>query len=136
MARQQISSESLRSIAGAVLVGLGLHILFTNLDKVATHSRQIFGTGADAAFGLLPGVVLSVSHAARAYASNHQGFLLGIVRMLVSFWPALLVVFGTILLWDFTDKAKVLPTRGQCFQEITFKNKNNRCRFGRPSFDV
>jgi hypothetical protein len=135
MTRQQRPPEILKSVAGAALVGLGLHILFGNLDRVAAQLRQINGTGTEQALGILPSVVLEASQAARAYSSDHHGFLLGLLRMLISFWPALLVIVGTILLRNvFTEKA--LPVRDPQFQEITFKNKNSRCRFHRPSFDA
>ena len=39
MARPYGPSERLRSIAGGALIGLGLHILFGNLDRGAAHCR-------------------------------------------------------------------------------------------------
>ena len=59
---------------------------------------------------MLPSGVLAASQAAQAYALDHQGFLQGLLQILGSFWPLLLVIAGTILLRDaFTDKVKGLP---------------------------
>ncbi len=92
--------------------------------------------------GVLSSAVLAASQATQAYAFDHQGFLLGLLWMLVSFWPLLLVIVGAVLLQDaFTEKVRALPTSNQYFQHNPFKNnafKNNAtgCRFRCPSFDV
>ncbi|PYX61140.1 MAG: hypothetical protein DMG73_04645 [Acidobacteria bacterium] len=126
------SSESLRSIAGGTLVGLGLHILFGNLDRAAAPLRHILGTTAGEALGVLPSVVLAASQAVQAYGFHHQSFLQDVLRILVPFWPLLLVIVGMILLRDvFTDQVKSLPTPTKYFQ-----NKDTGCRFCCPSFDV
>jgi hypothetical protein len=147
MTRRHRPTERFRSIAGGALVGLGLHILSANLDRVAAQLSHLFGThlggnAAGEALGVLPSAVLASSQAAQAYAFDHQGFLLGLLWMLISFWPLLLVIVGTMLLRNaFTDKVKALPTPSQYFQRNAFKNKtfkNNStgCRFQCPSFDV
>ena len=147
MTKQRTSSESLRSIAGGALVGLGLHILSGNVGRVAAQLRHVVGPHfggptAGQTLGVLPSAVLASSQAAQAYAFDHQGFLLSLLQMLVSFWPLLLVIVGTILLRGaFTDKVKALPAPNQYFQKNAFKNKafkNNAtgCRFQCPSFDV
>ncbi len=132
MTRQHRSSESLRSIAGGMLVGLGLHILFGNLDRAAVPLRHALGTTAGEGLGIVPSVVLATSQAAQAYGFHHQSLLQGVVRMLVPLWPLLLVIAGTIILWDvFTDEIEALPTPRKYFQ-----TKDTRCRFCCPSFDV
>jgi len=137
MTRQHKTSESITAIAGGALVGLGLHILSGNLDTAADRLRYLLGNTAGDALGVLPSVVLASSQAAQACALDHHGFLQCFLRMLVSFWPLLLVVAGTVLLWDvFADKVKASPTPNQHFQKNTFKNKDTGCRFRRPSFDV
>ena len=75
MTRQLRSSESLRSIAGGMLVGLGLHILFGNLDRAAVPLRHALGTTAGEGLGIVPSVVLATSQAAQAYGFHHQSFL-------------------------------------------------------------
>ncbi len=137
MARPYGPSERLRSIAGGALIGLGLHILFGNLDRGAVQVRQLFGTTAGDALGAMPTAVLATSQAVQAYALDHQAFLLGLGRLLISFWPLLLVMVGTILLQDaLTDKIKASPAPANYFQNTIFKNKNTGCRFRCPSFDA
>jgi hypothetical protein len=137
MTRQHKTSESIRAIAAGALVGLGLHILSGNLDTAGDQLRHLLGNPRGDALGVLPSIVLASSQAAQAYALDHHGFLQCFLRMLLSFWPLLLVVVGTVLLWDvFADKGKASPTPNQSFQKNTFKNKDNGCRFRCPSFDV
>src|SRR4029077_7546146 len=137
MTRRHKTSESIKAIAGGALVGLGLHILSGNLDTAADQLRHLLGNTAGDALGVLPSVVLASSQAAQAHALDHQGFSLFFLRMLLSFWPLLLVVVGTVLLWDvFADNGKPSSTPNQYFQKNAFKNKDTGCRFHRPSFDV
>ena len=132
MARPYGPSERLRSIAGGALIGLGLHILFGNLDRGALQVRHLLGDSAGDALGALPTAVLAASQAVQAYASDHQAFLLGLGRLLISFWPLLLVMLGTILLQDaLTDKVKASPAPTNYFD-----NKDTGCRFRCPSFDA
>jgi len=137
MTRQHKTSESITAIAGGALVGLGLHILSGNLDTAADQWRHLLGNTAGDALGVLPSVVLASSQAAQAYGLDHHGFLQCFLRMLVSLWPLLLVVVGTVLLWDvFADKDKASPTPNQYFQKNAFTNRDTGCRFRCPSFDV
>ena len=132
MASQHRPSEGLKSIVGGVLVGLGLHILFGNLDRVAEQLQHMFGTPAWETLGALPSAVLAASQAMQAYGLDHQGFLQTLLWMLISFWPLLLVILGTVLLRDFfTERAKALPAPDKFLQ-----NKNMGCRFRAFSFDV
>jgi hypothetical protein len=131
MARRQKFSESFRSIAGSSLVGLGLHILFGNLDRITEQVQHLLGGNAGEALGVLPSSVLAASHAAQAYALDHQGFLQGLLPIFWSFWPLFLVIAGTVLLRDVvTDKVKGLPASKY------FQNKNTGCRFHCASFDA
>jgi len=137
MTRQHKTSESITAIAGGALVGLGLHILPGSLDTAADQLRHLLGNTAGDSLGVLPSVVLASSQAAQAYALDHHGFLQCFLRMLLLFWPLLLVVVGTVLLWDvFTDKDKASPTPNQYFRKNAFQNKDTGCRFRWPSFDV
>lgn len=116
MARERGRSERVRSIAGGALIGLGLHILFANLDSVAAYLRHLSGPTAGEALGVLPSVALATSQVVQAYALDHQGFLLGVLRMSVSFWPLLLVIVGTMCLRD-AVRDKVKPTPIKYFQK-------------------
>ena len=132
MTRQHRLSESFKSIAGAALVGLGLRLLWGNLDRAATQLSHLLGTDAGEMLGVLPSAVLASSQAVQAYALDRQVFLLGLLRMLVSFWPLLLVIVGTMFLRDaVADKVKALPIPIKYFQ-----NKDTGCRFRCPSFDA
>jgi hypothetical protein len=131
MTSQHRFSESFRSIAGGALVGLALHILSGNLGRAAAQFRHLLGATAGETPGM-PSVVLAASQAAQAYASDHQVFLVGLLRVLVSFWPLLLVIVGTVLLQDaLADKVKALPATAKYFQ-----NRDTGCRFRFPAFDV
>ena len=132
MAGQHRPSEGLKSIVGGALVGLGLHILFGNLDRVAEQLQHMLGTPAWETLGVLPSAVLAASQAVQAYGLDHQEFLQTLLWMLISFWPLLLVILGTVLLRDFfTERAKALPAPNKFLQ-----NKNMGCRFRAFSFDV
>ena len=130
MTTQHRFSGRLRSIFGGALVGLGLRILFGNLDRDAAHLRHLLGSTQ--AFGVLPSVVLASSEAAKAYALDHHSFGLGLLRLLVSFWPLILVVAGTVFLREAVgEKVKALPKPARHLQ-----NKDSGCRFCCPSFDA
>ena len=132
MASQHRPSEGLKSIVGGALVGLGLHILFGNLDRVAEQLQHMLGTPAWETLGVLPSAVLAASQAVQAYGLDQQEFLQTLLWMLISFWPLLLVILGTVLLRDFfTERAKALPAPDKFLQ-----NKNMGCRFRAFSFDV
>jgi len=126
------TSESLQSIAGGGLVGLGLHIWFGNLQGVASQLTHLLGASSGETLGLASSVIVAASQAGRVYASDHQGFFLEVLRMLVSFWPLLLVIVGAGLLKDvFTDEVDTLTAPEKYFQDHA-----TGCRFCCPSFDA
>jgi hypothetical protein len=132
MTRQHNTSGKVKAIAGGILIGLGLHLLSGNLAGDAMHLQHLIGTSADETLGVLPSVVLAASHAAQAYGVDHQGLTDCILQILVSLWPLLLVLAGTILLRDvFTDKVKPLAEPDKYFHK-----QHIGCRFQCPSFDV
>jgi hypothetical protein len=137
MTRQHNTSESIKSIAGGILVGLGLHILCGNLAGDAIQLRSLLDVPAGEALGALPSVALAASHVAQAYVLDHQSFLDGLLQMLASFRPLLLVVVGTVLLRDaLTDRVKELSAANKYFQNKCFQIKDTVCRFRCPSFDA
>jgi hypothetical protein len=126
------ASESLQSIAGGGLVGLGLHIWFGNLQGVASQLTHLLGASSGETLGLASSVIVAAAQAGRVYASDHQGFFLDVLRMLVSFWPLLLVIVGAGLLKDvFTDEVDTLTAPEKYFQDHA-----TGCRFCCPSFDA
>lgn len=137
MTRQHKTSKNLKSIAGGILVGLGLHILSANLAGDATQLRHLLGIPAGAALGLLPSVALAASQAAQAYDLDQHRFLGSLLQLLPSFWPLLLVIVETILLRDaLADRVKELPAPDKCSLEKYFQNKRIGCRFHCASFDA
>ena len=125
------TSESLQSIAGGGLVGLGLHIWFGNLQGVASQLTHLLGASGET-LGLASSVIVAAAQAGRVYASDHQGFFLEVLRMLVSFWPLLLVIVGAGLLKDvFTDEVDTLTAPEKYFQDHA-----TGCRFCCPAFDA
>ncbi len=137
MTKQRNTSENLKSIAGGVLVGLGLHILSGNVAGDVSRLKLALSMPAGEALGVLPSVALAASQVAQTYALDHQGFLDSLLQMLASFWPLLLVIAGTILLRDaLADRVKELPTSDKYFQNKYFQNRDTGCRFRCPSFDA
>jgi len=97
MTARRTSSQSLQSIAGASVFALGLLLLFVNLDGVAAQVSTMVCTPAEAP-GMLAAIGLAGLHALQAYTFNHDGFLSSLMRILVSFWPVILILLGAVLL--------------------------------------
>ncbi len=100
MVAQQTSPRSLKSITGAILLALGFLILFANLDVVTGQIASAAGTSVEPAQGILPALVLATLHILQDYAFDHAGFLSGLLQILVSFWPLILIIIGAVLLRD------------------------------------
>jgi hypothetical protein len=97
MAMQRKFFKHTRSIAGTVLVALGIFILHQNLDRMAAQLSHLLGIPGDAQ-GAFPTVILAVLRLVQAYAADHQRFLQGFLhQVLASCWPVALVVAGTVL---------------------------------------
>src|ERR1700674_4979857 len=97
MAMQRKFFKHARSIAGTVLVALGIFILHQDLDRTAAQLGHLLGIPEDAP-GAFPTVILAVLRLVQAYAADHQRFLQGFLhQVLASSWPVVLVVTGTVL---------------------------------------
>ena len=94
MATQQTSLQTLKSILGAALVGLGLVILFGKLDGPAVPLTNLLAAAAREALELLPSIVPAAWQALQAHAFNHLAPSPCPLQMLVSFWPLLRVMAG------------------------------------------
>ena len=118
MTGQRTAFRSSKSIAGAAFVGVGMFMVYGNLAGAVAQLRFVLGANGSDALGVLPAVVLATSQAVHACGFDHQGLMPCLLRMLISFWPPLLVIAGTMLLRDaFTGKVKALPTPNQHFQK-------------------
>ena len=106
MAKQSTSSRGLKAIVGATLLALGLLLLFANFDGVAARlSNGSFTSPAASSSGTLIELGLAGLRAAQSYAFDHPSFLSGLQRILVSFWPLILVIFGITLLGQLWNNA-------------------------------
>jgi hypothetical protein len=98
MTRLRRNFRSTRSIAGGALVGFGMFILYENLAGAAAWLSHAVGANSFEALGVLPAFMLAVSQVLPAHAANHQHFLqASLQHLLVSSWPLLLVITGTVL---------------------------------------
>jgi hypothetical protein len=97
MAAQQTSTRSLLSITGAILIILGLVLIFSNIDEFAVHITNSFPAPMKNV-GMLPALGLAGLSALQVYLSDHSRFFSALLQFLVSFWPLLLVVAGALLM--------------------------------------
>jgi hypothetical protein len=90
-----------KSIAGASLIGFGLFILYQNLAAAMMMLRHALGVNGSETLGIPLAVIQTASQVLEIYTANHQQFLENFLhRMLVSSWPLLLVIAGTVLSRD------------------------------------
>lgn len=103
MAKRQTSSKSFHAVAGALLLSLGLLMLFANLDEVATHiSNSLSSTPG--ALGAVVEIGLAGMRAVETYLFDQAAFQAGLRSILVSLWPLILVMIGATLLQNAIGK--------------------------------
>jgi hypothetical protein len=100
MAARNTASRSLKSTSGAFLLALGLVILSANLDGIAASASNLAGISTPQEPEIFPALGLAALHAAQTYAFDHARFLSSLLRILVSFWPVILIFSGVLLLRD------------------------------------
>jgi hypothetical protein len=100
MATRNTASRSLKSTAGAFLLALGLLILSANLDGIAACGSSFAGFSTPQEPAIFPALGLAALHAAQTYTFDHARFLSSLLRILVSFWPMVLILAGVLLLRD------------------------------------
>ena len=100
MARRNTMFQNPKSIAGTVLIGLGILILFANLAQAASQLSHLLGTAIENADtpSVLTTVGLLAGRAVQAYLFDHAEFLRGFHQILISFSALLLIVTGTLFL--------------------------------------
>jgi hypothetical protein len=114
MAMQRKFFKHARSIAGTVLVALGIFILHQDLDRTAAQLSHLLGIPGDAP-GAFPTVILAVLRLVQAYAVDHQRFLQGFLhQVLASSWPVVLVLAGTVLSRNPSTDEDHAPPKGNC----------------------
>jgi hypothetical protein len=116
MVAGQTSFRSLKSISGACAFVLGFFLLFVNLDGFAPLLNHAAGAPAETV-GILPAVGLAVLHAVHAYTFDESGFLSSLLRILVSFWPLLLIVVGATMLLHTFKGSSATPVGAQAAGE-------------------
>jgi uncharacterized membrane protein len=98
MAGQQTTFRRAKTIAGAALVGLGTFFQYQNLVEEVARFREVLDADGSETLGVLPAVIQVVSQIWQAYIVDHQRFLGDFLQqVLVSSWPLLLVIVGTVL---------------------------------------
>jgi len=99
MAKRQISSKNLHTVAGALLFTFGLMLLTANLDTFAVQAGSWF-SATPGSLGAAVEIGLAGLHAVQAYFFDQPAFQAGFLSILVSLWPLILVIIGAILLHD------------------------------------
>jgi hypothetical protein len=99
MARQRRVFRNVRSIVGVALIAFGIFIVGGTLSGACGQLSRLVGISADASqtFGELIAVGLAASQVWRCYLFDRRELLLGVCWILISFWPLLLVMAGTVL---------------------------------------
>ena len=130
---QQTFFGRAKSIAGAALVGLGIFIFHGYLDRAATQWSHLLSTTPGEAPGVLATVIVAAPRVLQAYAADHQRFLQGFLRhIFASCWPLLLVIVGTVLIWDtFTDDVNALPKKDCRLVDLTADPRERVLQRGR-----
>jgi hypothetical protein len=106
MAAQPTVLRISKSILGAALFVVGMFILYENLVATISQMSHILANGS-ASLGVLPAAVLAVSQAVHGL-DPHQFLQCLFRQILLSSWPLLLVICGTVLSSDqFADSANV-----------------------------
>jgi hypothetical protein len=112
MAGSQTTIRCAKSIAGAALIGLGVVLLYENLSGAIVRLRLVLGANGSEALGVLLVLMHGASQILHAYTANHQQFQKDFLQhVLISSWPLLLVIVGTVLSWDSTADSVSAPPR-------------------------
>jgi hypothetical protein len=101
MTAQSTSFGRAKSGSGAALVAIGMFILYQHLDRAAGHLSHFLCNNHGDTPGPLPAIIMAAACVTQAYAADHHGILQVLVKQLVlSFWPLLLVMVGSMLSRD------------------------------------
>ena len=98
MARQRTTSGKARSVLAIALLAAGVMALVPKFIAVTPFLSGTLLEMASQMFNALPGAGLDALHAGQTLAFDPPGFLAAALRILISFWPLLLVGIGTVLM--------------------------------------
>jgi hypothetical protein len=97
-----------------------MFILYENLAGGVAWLSHAFGANNFEALGILPAFILAVSRVLPAHAANHQPVLQGFLQhLLVSSWPLLLVMAGTVLSRDSCDDVNLVQKKDRGVVDLT-----------------
>jgi len=123
MAKRQTSSKSFHAVAGALLLSLGLLMLFANLDEVATHVSNSFSS-TPGALGTVVEIGLAGMRAVQTYLFDQATFQAGLRWILVSLWPLILVIIGATLLQNAVGKRNANPRLARTFYTGEYESES------------
>jgi hypothetical protein len=98
MATRQTNSGKAQSVLGMAIVAVGILVLVPKFIAVAPLLSGTFQEISLQAFNALPALGLGALHAGQALVFDPGTFFAGVARILVSFWPLLVVALGTLIL--------------------------------------
>src|ERR1700746_3989582 len=89
-----------KSMAGAALLGFGGSGLYEGVGGGIVRLRLVLGANGSEALGVLLALIHAASQVLQAHTASHQQFIkVFLQHVLISSWPLLLVIVGTVLLW-------------------------------------
>ena len=106
MAERQTSSKNFNAMIGALLLALGLFMLFANLDQVARRASPSLASTRSSLNTVIE-LGLTGLRAVQAYFFDQSTFRTGLHLILVSFWPLILVIIGAVLLQSAVNRRLV-----------------------------
>ena len=98
MTARQKGFRSFFPLLGLLLLAAGLVALAAQVNPVAGQLWDRVGASADDLGGLVPAAILTVNHAAQAWAFDRANLLSTLRVILLSCWPVILVITGVVLL--------------------------------------
>jgi hypothetical protein len=86
---------------GVALIGFGMFVLYEHLAGAVACLSHVLDANDSEALGTLPAAILAISQILVAHTANGQCLLRAFLQhTLVSSWPLLLVMVGTVLSRD------------------------------------
>jgi uncharacterized membrane protein len=123
MAKRRTSSKSFHAVAGALLLSIGLLLLFANLDELAERVGNSFSF-TPGALGAVVEIGLAGMRAVEAYFFDQAAFQAGLHWILVSLWPLIVVMIGATLLRKAIGKRQVHPRLGRIFPAREYESES------------